>query len=78
MSSDGAEREDLVEKEGVNAGGPVSVGGPEPADVGSGHGSEPDPASAPGDNGELLSGAGAATPTRRPPQPGQQLEAGEG
>lgn len=84
MSPEKSSADDLVEPEGVNAGPPVSGDGrPAPAAPrGGAHDPEPpagepgtDPPAAAG-NGELLSGGGA-TRTTRPPQPGQELEAGE-
>lgn len=92
-------RDDLVEPEGVNAGGPVArreterptaeeaAGSGPNGDRGMDPGGHPaaqdngelpwDNGELPRDNGELLSGADPE-PTRRPPQPGQELSAGEG
>ena len=91
MSREAASK-NLVEPEGVNAGPPVSgAGEDQPATVANSANASnpvrPDPSGVPpaptsevptgGDNGELLSSP-EETRTRRPPQPGQQAEVGEG
>lgn len=76
---DSGERDNLIEPEGVNAGGPVVGDQPESGrtDRG-GRAAVPPPDPAPGgDNGQMLSGA-AGPEGGRPPQPGQELAAGEG
>lgn len=80
MRSDGNDRDDLVEPEGVNAGRPVTDRPvPGPGD-GKSHRTDgplsPDPSPS-GDNGQLLSGEDASR-TTRPAQPGQELQEGEG
>lgn len=78
------ERGDLVEPEGVNAGPPVDEGPPVTAgESGAGPDRSGDPSGgAPvgGGKGELLSGpeANRAQVGEAPPQPGLELEAGEG
>lgn len=84
---DGERPDGLVAPEGVNSGGPViNPEGPRVADPGqtgeeTADRTSPSPAGGDnppaGDNGQLLSGA-ARPPGGRPPQPGQEMEAGEG
>lgn len=77
MADEPTDRDDLVEAQGVDAGPPVDSGAPvgDVTDTG-GVGARPPLSGGPvgAGNGGLLS----EHPDERPPEPGQQLAAGEG
>ncbi len=77
MRSDGNGRDDLVEPEGVNAGRPVTDRPSEDADVVGDGTAVPGSAHPSADHGQLVSGEEGSR-TGRPPQPGQELQMGEG